>query len=266
MNFFLNQKNINASAKFNFEKNCKNIKIISNRYLQALCEGIDSSIDLNNCLANNEGVLTHQKNGLFSKNCSRCKINYPYWENKIQPVNLECECYNKNIKEKKTNINLEDFLEFNNELKCKDFKIYKKYSNYTKPKPIDTNCILGKITEENTFFSVCDKLNIINFDYENCIFNNNGVFEIGKSKKNKKTNFSRTCFNCNLQKINENYFLECNCLNSFNSLRKEFKPINEFLKYENNDVKCINDSINILNQGKSSSNLTEIQNLIKKFK
>jgi hypothetical protein len=254
------------TKKSNYEINCKNEQLISNKYLHAMCDGEEYSLDLNKCLMNNNGILRHGKNGLFSKTCSACKINYPFWNNKIQPYNLECECYGKDLKEIKTNINFNDFIEFDKRLKCKDFDENKKYLESFKPKAIDTNCIFGKITEEYRFFSVCDNKNIINFDYGKCIFINNGVFENPSGNENENTlelNFLKSCYNCNLRKIKETQFLQCDCLDASKSIRTESRPINEFLNYENDDVKCLYDDKD-KKVNNSDSEKSEIINLVKK--
>jgi hypothetical protein len=128
----------------------------------------------------------------------------------------------------KTNINLKDFIYYDNGLKCADIDERKLGI----PEEIDTKCDKAKITDEEKYFSVCEKKNIINFELDKCIQNNNGVFDIG-------SHYMRTCHYCNVHKEKGVYVLTCDCEDANQSRRREYKPINNFLEYSNSKVNCL---------------------------
>lgn len=224
-----------------FKNNCKNSELLSNNILQAECLDEENKnykvnlIDLNNCLINDNGVLSYKQKGNFIRSCTDCKLKTPVFNNKVQPINFECKCYSRNLSPIKTNINLNDFIYYDNKegLKCKKIK----FDTFEEPKHLDNNCILPRIMENKKFFAVCNKLNIINFEINDCIENINGKFSSGKK-------FFESCYNCEIQKEVKSYYLGCNCKDENNSIRKEYRPLHEFLEYFNDKIDCLNKSTN----------------------
>jgi len=226
-NFLINTKNSPKSPK---SLNTKNPQIL----LQAECDNKISSIPLNSCLSNQNGVLIAKKNGQFQKSCSKCKLNFPYWDEKIQPINLECTCYDGELYDSLTNINLNDFIyydENSKNLKCTELNLNLTLNK--EKKALDRECILGKFSEDNKFFSVCENKNVIDFDLDKCISNNNGTFDFGG-------NFLDTCDSCFLQRegFSGSYFLSCDCLDEKKSIRREYRFLSEFLEYREKAVRC----------------------------
>ena len=214
-----------------FEKACTGARIQQNRYLKATCEGQSASLDLNDCLYAENGVLIYEAEGEFYDSCSKCKLNYPTWQGKKQPINFECKCYDDDLREIKTNINLQDFVYFDRKLKCANIDPRK----LPKAQEID-NCdkkVEISDRQNNSFYKLettCFNQN--SFRLDNCLGNNNGVFDYGK-------NFGRTCYFCEITKESSVYVLTCDCEDAKGSRRREYKALNQFFEVEKTSKKII---------------------------
>lgn len=210
-------KKINQNQAF--ESACKSARVISNRYLEATCNGKRSRLDLNKCLYAEEGTLVYDPEGEFYDSCSKCRINYPRWNGKQYPVNFECKCYDEDLREIKTNINLKDFAYYDNGLKCANLDPRKLPAK----RSLENNCNL-KLSNEKYLQGTCQNKRL-NFNLENCVGNHNGEFDHGR-------HFKRTCYFCSMKKENGRYVLTCDCEDHRQSRRREYDALNNFLKFD----------------------------------
>jgi len=213
-----------------FEKSCKSASIFQNRYLKATCGGKVSTLDLNACLYAENGVLIYEEEGEFYDSCSKCRLNYPRWQGKKQPINFECTCYDDDLKKIKTNINLKDFVYFDGKLKCANIDPRK----LPKAKEIDNNCKNTKLSDIKELITSCKvngKFVPEKYKLENCLSNNNGHFDHGK-------HFARTCHLCEIKKEKGVYVITCDCEDARQSRRREYKALNQFFEIENSKIVC----------------------------
>merc|ERR1711957_321084 len=87
--------------------------------------------------------------------------------------------------------------------------------------------------QNNSFYKLettCFNQN--SFRLDNCLGNNNGVFDYGK-------HFGRTCYFCEITKESSVYVLTCDCEDAKGSRRREYKALNQFFEVEKTSKKII---------------------------
>jgi len=236
---FNNSSNSQA-IKVNFDSFCKSITLNSSN-LEAKCNNIGVSIDLNKCFSNTNGKLVYASNGAYSKSCNSCSIKESLNPDKTKNYSLTCKCFDVKGGLKSSEINLNDFLYFNNKLECDDVVKLSNTALNINTSELEENCQNVNIKNGNTFTATCSNKGI-EFNLNKCIGNFNGELALAENG-----NFGASCKNCEISLKNKVIMLSCSCADITNRFKTIESAINKFINFSGNTISCANQKSSILN-------------------